>query len=237
MKSAEAFVTNNFIWKLKQALKLNHYPVEVLKVVFIINYSNQKNMTLFKQQLKPFPLTAFFIFKMLFACNSMAQELTGKEETFYPHHQIALVVAHAHIFDGLDSDGNKSVLSLPSWGVDYTYTFHRKWAIGLHTDIIVEQFKIENKSEDTEALERSYPVAPAIMGIYKPGRHWAFLLGMGAEFSMEADFILTRAGIEYSVELPKNWEVLGTLNYDYKWDAYDSWVFGMGIAKSFGVKK
>lgn len=191
-------------------------------------------MTLFEQKLKTILLTTFFIFKMTYANNCMAQESKGKEEAFYPHHQITMVIAHAHVIDGLNSDGNKSMLSLPSWGLDYTYAFHSKWAIGLHTDIIIEKFKIQNKSENEEEIERSYPIAPAIMGIFKPGRHWSFLLGLGAEFSKEDDFILTRAGVEYSVELPKNWEVLGTLNYDYKWDAYDTWVLGMGIAKKLG---
>jgi len=55
-------------------------------------------------------------------------------------------------------------------------------AIGLQTDIIIEKSKVEKDLEGggtQETIERSYPVAPALMGIYKPGSHFSFLLGMG----------------------------------------------------------
>ncbi|URM38914.1 hypothetical protein [Flavobacterium anhuiense] len=74
------------------------------------------------------------------------------------------------------------------------------------------------------------------MGIYKPNEHWSFLLGFGGEFAKEEDFFLTRAGIEYGYELPKGWEIFGTASYDFKWNAYDSWGIGLGIAKNFGGK-
>lgn len=74
------------------------------------------------------------------------------------------------------------------------------------------------------------------MGIYKLNEHWSFLLGMGGEFAREEDFLLTRAGAEYGYELPKGWEVFGTFSYDFKWNAYDSWGIGLGIAKNFGEK-
>jgi len=117
--------------------------------------------------------------------------------------------------------------------VDYTYTFHPKWAIGLHTDLIIEKFKVEKNLGDKEVIERSYPVAPALMAIYKPGQHWSYLLGMGGEFAKEENFVLTRVGVEYAVELPKDWEILGNVGYDLRWTAYDTWTIGIGIAKSF----
>jgi len=159
-----------------------------------------------------------------------------KEEVgdFHPHHQVGLVISHAHVFEGRDTDGNRSALSLPAWGLDYTYTFRRRWGIGLHTDIIIEKFKVEKNLGDQEVIERSYPVAPALMGIYKPGHHWSFLFGMGGEFAKEENFVLTRVGIEYSAELRNGWEVFGSFAYDIKWEAYDTWTLGLGIAKALG---
>jgi hypothetical protein len=189
----------------------------------------------------------YMTFFLIFSCTGMlcsncyAQEPAGKEdEAFHPYHQIALVISHAQVFEGRDIEGNKKVLSLPSWGIDYTYRFHPKWAIGLHTDIIVEKFEVEKHLEsggEGEVLERSYPVAPAFMGIYKATEHWSFLLGIGGEFAKEENFALTRAGIEYGSKLPKGWEVFGALNYDFKWTAYDTWTIGIGIAKKLGKKK
>jgi outer membrane protein W len=177
-----------------------------------------------------------FCLTVVMGTNCSAQENSEKEEVFKPHHQVALVISHAHVIEGVDTDGNKSALAMPSLGIDYTYVFHPKWAIGLHTDVIIEKFKVQKDLGDEQEIERSYPLAPALMGIYKPGRHWSFLLGMGAEFAKEENFLLTRAGIEYSAELTNGWEVLGSLGNDFKWNAYDTWVIGIGIAKKIGKK-
>jgi len=90
--------------------------------------------------------------------------------------------------------------------------------------------------QDNETLERSYPIVPALMGIYKPSESWSFLLGFGGEFAKEENYFLTRVGAEYGYELPKNWEIFGTFSYDLKWNAYDSWGIGLGIAKNLGGK-
>lgn len=185
-----------------------------------------------------------FLITILFClANSFGNKVTAQEnkeiETFSPHHQIGISINHSHVFEGRDEEGNRKILSLPAWGIDYTYAFHPKWAIGLHTDFVIEKFKVEKYLEndgDKETVERSYPIAPALMGIYKPSEHWSFLLGMGGEFAKEENYLLTRIGTEYGYEITNGWEVFGTLSYDIKWNAYDSWGLGLGIAKNFGGK-
>lgn len=164
-----------------------------------------------------------------------AQEGEEKESAFHPHSEISLVLSHAEVFQGASEQGKKKLLSLPAWGLNYNFWFHPKWAIGLHTDIIVEKFEIKKITTggESETIERSYPVAPALMGVFRATNHWMFELGMGAEFSSEKNFILNRVGVEYTAEFPKKWEVFGTLSYDFKWNAYDTWVIGIGISKSF----
>ncbi|MCC9063860.1 hypothetical protein [Flavobacterium piscisymbiosum] len=185
-----------------------------------------------------------FLFALLFSLvsiltnKSVAQE-SEEKDFFKPHHQIAISINHVHVFEGRDDEGNREVLSLPAWGVDYTFQFHKNWAIGLHTDFVIEKFKVEKvyaNDDDKETVERSYPIAPALMGIYKPSESWSFLLGFGGEFAKEENYFLTRVGAEYGYELPKNWEIFGTFSYDLKWNAYDSWGIGLGIAKNFGGK-
>lgn len=183
--------------------------------------------------------TGIFLFSLTLFLTSFKSLAQKNEELFHPHHQLALVLSHAHVFEGRNQDGKKEVLSLPAWGIDYTYHFSPKWALGLHTDFIIEKFAVEknlDSGEEKQTIERSYPIAPALMGIYKLNEHWSILLGMGGEFAKEEDFLLTRAGVEYGYELPKGWEVLGGLSYDFKWNAYDTWTIGIGIAKSFGEK-
>lgn len=177
--------------------------------------------------------TLLFSLTNYFSINCTAQE-SKDNEIFKPHHQIGISINHVHVFEGRDDDGNREVLTLPAWGIDYTYHLSKKWAIGLHTDFIIEKFKVEKNlqsGDEKETVERSYPIAPALMGIYKLNDHWSFLLGMGGEFAKEEDYLLTRAGVEYGYELPKGWEIFGTFSYDIKWNAYDSWGIGLGIAK------
>lgn len=168
--------------------------------------------------------------------SAQEKEIEKTNEAFVPHHSIGVVLAHAHVFQGRDAEGNRSVLSLPSWGLDYNYKFHPKWGIGLHTDIIVEKFMVDKHLESGssgEVLERSHPIAPAILGAFSPNHHWSFLFGAGAEFAKEGNLFLNRAGIEYAAELPRDWEVFGSLAYDIKWNAYDTWVLGIGISRKF----
>lgn len=189
----------------------------------------------FQKRIYLFTSLSFLI--CFFSNKITAQE--SEEKAFSPHHQIGISINHVHVFEGRNEEGNREVLSLPAWGIDYTYQFHEKWALGLHTDFVIEKYKVEKvygKEENKETIERSYPIAPALMGIYKPNENWSFLLGFGGEFAKEENFFLTRAGVEYGYELPKKWEIFGTFTYDFKWNAYDSWGIGLGIAKNFGGK-
>ena len=170
------------------------------------------------------------------AYNGYAQENYGMVKEIETKHSIGIILSHAHISEGRDEEGNKKNLLLPSWGIDYNYRITAQWSVGLHTDVILEEFEVlknEGSEDQEDYIERSYPVAPAIMGLFTPGKHWTFMLGAGEEFAKSEHFFFNRAGIEYTGELTRNWELFGTLNYDIKWSAYDNWLLGIGIAKKF----
>lgn len=145
-------------------------------------------------------------------------------------HSIGLAIGHAHTFDGRDENDQRQTLALPCWSLDYNYHFSAQWALGLHTDFILEKFRIESSGGD-ELTERSYPVAPAIIAMHNISPHWEVQLGPGIEFAKEDNVFLIRAGAEYSVDLPKEWEVFGSLCYDIKWDTYSTLTISMGISK------
>lgn len=149
------------------------------------------------------------------ANNTGQPDIEKSTAAFKPTHSVGLVIGHAHVFEGRDAEGNKKVLALPLWGVDYNFKFAPKWAFGLHTDIIVETFTVEKNLEsggESEVVEREKPIAPALMGFFNPNHHWIFGLGMGAEFAPEEDYILTRASVEYEAEIRKGWGYLEVSN-------------------------
>jgi hypothetical protein len=83
-------------------------------------------------------------------------------------------------------------------------------------------------------IVRENPVA--IIGIltYKPHHRWAIMGGYGIEFEKQKNLHLIRIGAEYGIELPKEWELGFSLEFDFKPDAYNSLLFGLGFIKYFG---
>ena len=167
--------------------------------------------------------------------SSFSQEGENKTEKFKSYHSISALLSHTMIKDGI-RDGKTEWIAFPSFAFDYNFVFSPKWRIGLHNDLIFEDFIVASKNgeDETNELERSEPIASVLVGGFKPGKHFTFEAGMGYEFSKEENLFLTRIGTEYAVELPKEWELIVNLVYDVKWNAYDSFAFGVGVSKSFG---
>lgn len=177
----------------------------------------------------------FFFLGILFIsfCTvAHAQEVEGEIEESEGKHSLALVIAHSRIGQGRDADGNKQFTMVPSVALDYNYWILPKFALGIHTDFLNENFYVES-AEDGKLIERERPVAPALMGTYKPGEHWSFGLGFGGEFAEGDDYFVTRLGIEYGVEIRNGWEVLGTLTQDFRASTYNVTSIGIGIEKHF----
>ncbi|MBK0369724.1 hypothetical protein [Flavobacterium agrisoli] len=164
---------------------------------------------------------------------AFGQESENEGSKKFPEHTLGLVLSHANISTGVSESGGRKWLSIPAWGLDYNCWFTEKWALGLHTDFIIEKIEVkENLNSDEAILERSYPIAPALMGIYKPTKHSSFLFGMGAEFAKEENLVLNRVGYEWSTEIGEKWELGLSFNYDFRWNAYDSYTLGFGISRN-----
>ena len=167
----------------------------------------------------------------------------GGHDSVHKKHLISASINHTIIFSGV-KNGSTSSLTLPSFGLNYTYFFNEKWAIGLHNDIILEDFLVKESSsfeslssneenEEIQVIERGNPIAAAIVAIYKPWPFLGLIAGAGREFSSHEDFTLIRFGAETPIHLPKNWELFGVLTYDINIGAYQSLTYGVGIGKLF----
>ena len=165
-----------------------------------------------------------------------------KSHEVHKKHVLSASINHTVIFAGI-KDGNTKSITLPSFGLNYTYFFNNKWAIGLHNDIILEDFFVKesdsfatrsgSEEENISVIERGTPISACIMGIYKPIPYLGLMAGVGREFSSHEDFTVIRFGMEAPFHLPRNWEVFGVLTYDININAYESLTYGIGIAKLF----
>ncbi|MCH6199988.1 hypothetical protein MMU07_10365 [Aquiflexum sp. LQ15W] len=174
----------------------------------------------------------YLIICLFLSQNVSAQEKEGHSESYFKSHSIALLLGHTHVSQGIRENA-RSWLTLPSVSLDYNYLLSKKLSIGLHNDLIIENFKIE-KSGSRSQIERTRPLASAMTVGFKPGNHLTWQFGLGGEFSKEENFFLSRLGVEYSHEIAENWEFISSFIYDIKWNAYDSFAIGVGLSKSFG---
>jgi hypothetical protein len=154
-------------------------------------------------------------------------------EEAYTAHSITILIGHTQISQGIQENGNRKWLSLPSWSLNYNYFFNREWAVGLHSDIIVEDFQVEEhlKSGSDKIIERSYPISTALMASYKPLKHFSFLAGLGGEFAENDNFLVARIGVDYSMHINKSLELTASVTNDFKFNAYNAWNIGVGITK------
>jgi len=131
---------------------------------------------------------------------------------------------------------SNDVLIVPTLGLNFDYYLTEKWGIGLHSDILLSQFKAE-KHNGHEEIIRENPIAICAMGLFKVHERWAFLLGYGLEFEKHENLPLIRMGCEYGIPLPKHWEVALSLEYDYKINSYGALMFGIGFSRALKKKK
>lgn len=77
----------------------------------------------------------------------LAQEHSkeGKKEEF-KHHNVALVIGHTHIPKAIQSSSSTGGVIVPSWGLNYHYWLNKTWAIGLHTDMEIASYIIEDNT-------------------------------------------------------------------------------------------
>lgn len=171
-------------------------------------------------------LILFFLY-CLVAFTTVAQDEESMERK---PHRLSVMMANSHIPRADDVNGGKTFFIVPTWGVNYDYWLSERWAVGLHNDIILQQYKIEDR-EDGRIIERSFPISVSATALFKATEHWIFLAGMGREFEKHESFNLINVGVEYGVELPNDWELNFNLIYEDKFKVYDSWMFGIGFSK------
>lgn len=145
-------------------------------------------------------------------------------------HRLTIMMANSHIPSANKIDSQSAVFIAPTWGFNYDYWPSEAWGFGLHTDLVLQQFKIE-RHHGNEIIERINPIAVNAVALYRPTTNWTFLLGVGREFEKNESFNMFCGGLEFGLELPDDWELSMNLIYDNKINTYDSWMFGVGFSK------
>jgi hypothetical protein len=149
-------------------------------------------------------------------------------------HRITFVMANS-IINNSFSDQSNEILIVPTFGFNYDYFLSSKWGLGLHSDILLQQFKVEKHGSHEEII-RENPVALVGMLLFKPHHRWTLMAGYGIEIEKHDNIQMIRTGVEYGIELPKHWELGFSLEFDYKIKTYSSLMFGVTFSKFLGSK-
>lgn len=180
----------------------------------------------------------FFLISLLLSFQIVAQEKNQRTESKKGLQQLSLFMSHSHIAAGASDAGGKEWIVVPSWGLDYNYWISAQWAIGVHSDMMIQSFKVKEGNEaEGSTIERTRPIAILPVVVFKPKEHSSFIVGLGKEFAAEGNLTLMRIGYEYGLDIGNQWELSAGIAYDLKFNAYDTWILGLGISRSFRFKK
>jgi hypothetical protein len=159
------------------------------------------------------------------------QDSNGEEShEGFKHHRVSLMISHTHIPKGVPSVENGGAVIVPSWGLTYNYRI-KKWAIGIHTDMEIATYIIEDANGNQ--IERSRPIIVSLMGGYNIWQGIELAAGFGREFEENHNFWVYRFGIEYNIEIGHQWDIAPALIFDVKENLYDSWTLGVVVGKKF----
>jgi len=163
----------------------------------------------------------------------MAQINSGTVDSSHENgfHSLTFVMESAFIPNSF-SDNTNDILIVPVYGLNYDYQINEKWGVGLHTDIILQQFIVETHGRHEEVV-RENPVSIAAVLFYKPHHRWKILGGYGIEIETHESFQLIRIGVEYSIKLPRTWELGLALENDFKINGYYTMLLGIGFTRKF----
>ena len=150
-----------------------------------------------------------------------------KPHNVFPHFRGAVFISHTFI----PSIAKGERIAIPSYGLDLEYWFNHDWGLGLHNDLELETFIIEQDHE--EFLEREYPLVSTLDLLYRPWKGIVFQIGPGIEIDRNKTFYLLRLGVEYEIELGHHWDLYPTFFYDTREDAYTTISVGLGVGKRF----
>jgi hypothetical protein len=161
-----------------------------------------------------------------------SQELEGEN---FKRNKLSFLMAYGIIPEHTSEDDNtsNSLFIVPTIGVNYDFLFTPKIGLGLHTDVILQKFVVEELQDDLK-VERVFPITTNLMASVRPIENWTFLAGGGAELETNKSYPMICLGVDYGIELNESWELGFSFMFEHRLQAYNSYLLGIGFTKSLG---
>ena len=179
-----------------------------------------------------FELYALISF-LFFGLTAISQEHVGDSENKdheFKRHRISVIIGHGHVF-GAETTSGGNIITIPTWGIDYSYWINHNYGIGLKSDIEIINYVVADY--EGEFIERDNPVIVSIIFLYHTRKGWNFLTGPGIEFEDHENLFIYRVGAGYEFHFAKHWDFAPEIIFDIKEKGIGSFTWGIGIGKSF----
>ncbi|MDX1685556.1 MAG: hypothetical protein R3275_09985 [Saprospiraceae bacterium] len=165
-----------------------------------------------------FLLSAFSLF-------SQHSDHAAVHKEQYQHFRFSVNLSHTYLPESTVE--GKSILVLPSFGLDIEYWLGRSVGIGLHNDLELLQFEIVTDDEVT--IEREFPVLATLDVLWKPYKDLVLFGGPGMEFEPSENYLVLRIGMEYEIPVHAHFDLSPIVFYDFRKEAYNTFSVGLGI--------
>jgi hypothetical protein len=176
-----------------------------------------------------------FLFTIICILNYSAksqENVADTESETHPlkHHRVSLIIGHGHVF-GAETTSGGNLVTIPTWGIDYSYWINHNYGVGLKSDIEIINYVVE--SSEGEFIERDNPVIVSIIFLYHTRKGWNFLTGPGIEFEEHENLFIYRIGAGYEFHIANHWDFAPEIIFDIKEKGIGSFTWGIGVGKSF----
>jgi len=182
----------------------------------------------------------YFLVLLLFVTTQQLNAQDHNEHKEASHHEklykhnLGLFIGFTFIPNTLSS-GEKESFVAPTLGLDYSYKFNHKFALGIQNEFELASYEIE-KEHNEETLKREYAFVSALVFIYEPVEWFSLFAGPGYEFEHHESFFLARIGTDFIKRFEDGWAVALTFTVDFK-EINTTPAFGITILKGLGKSK
>lgn len=146
------------------------------------------------------------------------------------HHEIDAFIGNAHIPTATLENSTATVI-LPNVGLNYKYWFDERFAIGWYNNLLARTFTIN--SDTNQEVEKKYPFATTIVGVFRPWKKLGFFAGPGLLIDNTGSQFVVRLGLEYGFALSNDWYITPRFMFDSIGGEIESYTLGISIGRNF----
>lgn len=178
--------------------------------------------------------TYLLIFSLLFFASLRTysqEEAAHNEDEPIQHHKLTLGTGYGLVQKVIHEDGKKEFGIIPILGLNYEYWFNHKIGLGLHNDLELSSYVVED--EEGEHIDRENAISTSLVFLYEPIEGWTVFAGPGYEFEKGNSFALFKIGTDLTKNFQDGWSAGICVVYDFK-KVNSSLIFGLLVSKRFG---